>query len=77
MPDDDLDLARHLFAKATALLEQAHAVATNGQSAELGDIIGLAARVGSIAEDVAVLAHTIEIVALGSDAGTKRPDSDR
>ena len=68
MDADDRELFRHLMAKATAVLEDAAALAAEGQSSQLSQdrMIALAGRLLAAARDVAALADTASAVASSS-----------
>ncbi len=76
MDDDDRDLARHLFATMTALLEDAAELAAAGQSSRLDSpaLAALGRRLQAAAKDIAAVAETAAIVA---DSGTNGPPDRR
>ena len=73
MDDDDRELARRLFATATALIETAHEAAVAGQAGEIaaGDYAAAARRLQTVARDIAALAEAALVIAADrlDDAG--------
>ena len=65
MDADDRELLRHLMAKATALLENAAALAAEGQSSQISNdrMIEIAGRLEAAAKDVGALTGAAAIVA--------------
>ena len=65
MDADDQELFCHLMAKATVMLEDAAALAADGQSSQISEerMIGIARRLQATGRDVAVLADAATAVA--------------
>lgn len=65
VPDDDRELANRLFAKATAMLEDAIELAVAGQSPRLDPsrLAEQARRLLAAAHNIAILAQAAEIIA--------------
>ncbi len=72
MDDGNLDLVNHMFAIATALLEDAVEAAIAGQSSRLShlELVALAGRLQIAAREIAAVADATMIVAsLGAKRG--------
>ena len=73
MDADDRELFRHLMAKATAVLEDAAALAMEEQSPQISNdqMIELAGRLEAAVQDVAALAGAAAVIA---SRGTNQDD---
>lgn len=76
MDDDYRELTNHLFAVATAMLEDAIEVAAAGQSSRLGpsQLADHSRRLQTAAHDIAVIAEAAAIVA---NLGVNQPENQR